>query len=164
MRQIQQTGFTPCGYLAEQAISTGNPVRSTAIVVLILLYCGFLYATFHPQFALESALEKRNYIPGNTELMSLSALLFSLLVIYCFPFIQKLIVKPRRNFKEIKYVFTFLVQLIGIFLAVFATQFIRQESLHNNFGVPQLVGLIGFSSIFLLPVARAFCLGGKLNI
>ena len=153
-KQIQQTGFVPCGQITKTITKDNNPFRKIAAIIPILLYALCTVAYFI-HISSKTVFQIRNYIPGYTEIFSLIFLIISLIAICKFHFLQNLILKPERYFKEVKLLFISLIEVLCIILAVFVTQFIRNESLNIFFGYSQIVGLIGFSLFFLMPIIRA---------
>ena len=159
-RDIKKMGFIPCGKLGSVIIKRDSPFSKGAIAAFVIIY-GILGIMSVINISSKSVIERRNYIPGHLEITTLTILVIILFSIKYFPFIQNSIVKRERHFAEVKHIFTLMIEIFVWLLSIFITQLWRQESLNMIFGIPQLVGVIGFIIISLMPIIRASYLGDK---
>lgn len=157
---IKKIGFVPRGKFDSVVIKKDSAFNKNAIVAFTMIY-GTIGVMNFINISSKSVIERRNYIPGYIEIVTIIILVTILLFIKFFPFIQNLIVKRERHFAEVKHIFTLMIEIFIWFLSVSITQLWRQESLNMIFGIPQLVGVIGFVIIFLMPIIRASYLGDK---
>lgn len=157
---IKRMGFVPRGKLNSVIIKQDSAFSKGAIAVFVFIYGVFSMTNFI-SISSQSVLERRNYIPGYTEIIALTLLLTIFSSIKFSTFLQNLIVKRQRNFAEVKHIFTVMIEILSLLLAVLITQLWRQESLNMIFGIPQLVGIICFAFIFIMPVVRASYLSSK---
>lgn len=159
-KQVQQTGFVPCGIPSETIVNNNSPFRKIAILISIFLHVLFtIFYLIH--ISSKTVFQIRNSVPGYTEIFSFMFVIMSLLVVCKFQFLQNLILKPGRSFKEVKLLFVSLIEALCIMLAIFVTQFVTNESLNVSLGYSRTVGLIGFALFVLIPVIRANYLGNN---